>query len=49
MTTIITVHGTGATGPEEGEQWWQKGSSFEKHIRELVDTDERSAGAGDDR
>jgi hypothetical protein len=38
MATIITVHGTGATGPEEGEAWWQKGSPFEKHIRELVES-----------
>jgi triacylglycerol esterase/lipase EstA (alpha/beta hydrolase family) len=37
MATIITVHGTGATGPEEGEAWWQKGSAFENHIRELVE------------
>lgn len=37
MATIITVHGTGATGPEEGDRWWQKGSPFEKHIRELVE------------
>jgi hypothetical protein len=36
MATIITVHGTGASGPEEGNKWWQKGSEFEKHIRELV-------------
>src|SRR4029453_13985740 len=37
MATIITVHGTGATGPEEGQAWWQKGSEFEQHIRELVE------------
>ena len=37
MATIITVHGTGATGPEEGQAWWQKGSAFEKHIGELVE------------
>jgi hypothetical protein len=37
MATIITVHGTGATGPEEGDAWWQRGSEFEKHMRELVD------------
>jgi hypothetical protein len=38
MATIITVHGTGATGPEEGDEWWQKGSPFEKHLRELVES-----------
>jgi hypothetical protein len=37
MATIITVHGTGASGPEEGNKWWQKGSAFEMHIRELVE------------
>ena len=38
MATIITVHGTGATGPEHGDRWWQKGSTFEKHLRELVES-----------
>jgi hypothetical protein len=37
MAKIITVHGTGASGPAEGEKWWQKGSEFETHIRELVE------------
>jgi hypothetical protein len=37
MATLISVHGTGATGPEEGQAWWQKGSAFEGHIRELVE------------
>jgi hypothetical protein len=40
MATIITVHGTGATGPEEGQAWWQKGSAFEQHIRELVESED---------
>ena len=40
MTTILTVHGTGATGPETGETWWQKGSPFEAKIREMVKTDD---------
>src|SRR5262245_32626842 len=39
MATIITVHGTGATGPEEGNAWWQIGSPFETHVRELVEGD----------
>jgi hypothetical protein len=42
MATIITVHGTNATGPEEGSKWWQRGSDFEKHIRELVESDDDS-------
>ena len=37
MATIITVHGTGATGPEEGDAWWQRGGAFKEHIRELVE------------
>jgi len=40
MATIMTVHGTGATGPEEGQAWWQKGAAFEHHIRELVEGDD---------
>ena len=39
MATIITVHGTNAGDKDkkdEGERWWQRGSVFEKHIRELV-------------
>lgn len=41
MATIITVHGTNDSGPEVGDQWWQKSSYFDSHIRQLVD-------AGDD-
>ena len=40
MATIITVHGTGATGPEEGDRWWQRGSEFETHIRQLVESED---------
>src|SRR6516165_8751113 len=39
MATIITVHGTGATGPEEGEAWWQKGSAFERDMRQLIEAE----------
>ena len=28
MATLITVHGTFATGPLEGQAWWQSGSPF---------------------
>lgn len=38
MATIITVHGTGATGPEDGARWWQRGSNFEKSFHELVES-----------
>lgn len=37
MATILTVHGTNASGPAEGEHWWQRGSPFEKHMREFVE------------
>jgi len=40
MATIITVHGTNTTGPEEGDSWWQKGSEFERDIRELVESED---------
>jgi triacylglycerol esterase/lipase EstA (alpha/beta hydrolase family) len=39
MATIVTVHGTFASGPEEGEKWWQKGSEFTRHIGTLVEAD----------
>jgi hypothetical protein len=39
MATIITVHGTFASGPEEGEKWWQKGSEFERDVREFVEAE----------
>jgi hypothetical protein len=37
MATIFTVHGTNSSGPEEGSQWWQSGSDFEKDVREFVE------------
>src|SRR5215813_2259330 len=40
MATIITVHGTNATGPEEGSNWWQRGSEFEHDVREFVQADD---------
>src|SRR5262245_37081978 len=36
MATIFTVHGTLATGPEHGDQWWQKGSAVEEELRKNV-------------
>lgn len=36
MATILTVHGTFASGPESGENWWQKGSPFAQRIAERV-------------
>jgi hypothetical protein len=40
MATVITVHGTFASGPESGEQWWQKGSQFESEMRRLVESED---------
>jgi hypothetical protein len=51
MPTIISIHGTklGQTrkspitdGSEEGAQWWQRGSSFERHLRECVEAESGS-------
>src|SRR5262245_37461302 len=36
MATIVTVHGTGATGEESGPKWWQKTSACEMKLREFV-------------
>ncbi len=44
MATILTVHGTGTTGEETGEQWWQKGSEFEGRMRRLVEPNEGDTG-----
>jgi len=40
VATIVAVHGTFATGPEEGEDWWQKGGTLERDLRELVEADD---------
>ena len=40
MATIITVHGTFASGPDTGEKWWQHTSPFETHMSELLEADE---------
>ena len=37
MATILTVHGTNASGPREGNHWWQQGSPFEAEMRRLVE------------
>lgn len=36
MATLVTVHGTGATGEECGPKWWQKTSACETKLREFV-------------
>jgi hypothetical protein len=36
MATIVTVHGTGATGEEYGPKWWQKTSDCEAKLRQFV-------------
>jgi hypothetical protein len=38
VTTLITVHGTFASGPENGDAWWQRGSEFDQRLRCLVAT-----------
>lgn len=40
MATIFAVHGTFASGPEEGPAWWQRGSAFESDLRRLVEADD---------
>ncbi len=37
MSRIITVHGTFANGPDEGESWWQRGSPFAQALAERVE------------
>jgi hypothetical protein len=39
VATIVAVHGTYATGPEQGENWWQRGGALERDIRDLVEAD----------
>lgn len=36
MATLITVHGTFATGPVEGQAWWQYGSPFTMRLAVLL-------------
>lgn len=36
MATIITVHGTNASGPVEGQSWWQKGGALERDLHRWV-------------
>jgi hypothetical protein len=37
MPTVVFIHGTFAAGPEEGDQWWQRGSDFERFLRDGVE------------
>lgn len=39
MATLITVHGTFATGPIEGRSWWQYGSPFTMRLAMLLQAD----------
>ena len=43
MATIVTVHGTFASGPEEGDKWWQRGSPFTNELRNLVMSEDGGA------
>lgn len=37
MVKIITVHGTNAGAEsDEGDQWWQTGSAFQRRLQELI-------------
>lgn len=40
MAAIVTVHGTFATGPDTGTDWWQIGSEFERDLSRYVDSEE---------
>ncbi len=40
MATVLTVHGTFATGPDEGTAWWQRGSMCSEDIQRLVETED---------
>lgn len=40
MAAIITIHGTNASGPEDGEKWWQRGSVFSKCLAPLIESDD---------
>jgi len=37
VAVVLTVHGTNATGPAEGDAWWQLGSDFFRDIRRYVE------------
>ncbi|MBA2125717.1 hypothetical protein DLM45_05695 [Hyphomicrobium methylovorum] len=37
MATIVTVHGTFASGPLEGQKWWQRGSGFASDLPKLIE------------
>ena len=39
MTTIFSVHGTFSSGPDTGEQWWQKESPFQQRLLTLVEAE----------
>ncbi|SDP16457.1 hypothetical protein SAMN04488061_2369 [Filomicrobium insigne] len=40
MATIVTVHGTFASGPLEGTKWWQRGSRFTTQLQNSVEGDD---------
>lgn len=37
MPTLITVHGTFASGPDDGNAWWQRGSNFAQLLSGLIE------------
>jgi len=40
MATIVTVHGTFASGPTHGQKWWQIGSAFLARIEHFVEAED---------
>ena len=44
MATIVTVHGTNASGPRDADEiggghWWQRNSYFSNHMQELLEAE----------
>lgn len=39
MATIVTVHGTFASGPLEGQKWWQRSSPFTSKLKDWVEAE----------
>ena len=43
MSKLIAVHGTNATGPREGDDWWQVGGALESDFHKWIEGDESPA------
>jgi len=42
MAAIVTIHGTFASAEERGQEWWQRGSDFEREISTFVEAEDGS-------